>query len=339
MAVSRSTPKVTRADVARLAGVSTAVVSYVVNEGPRPVSPDTRERVRQAIRTLGYRPNPNAQALRTGSTKLLGLIVPELENTHWAEQANAITSVAESRGLNVIVASSNNQASNELRHIRSLSARRVDGLIIASTGAALDLSPAIGVGIPVVFINTFQDFPDLTAIGVDACEGARLATAHLLEHGYGAPGLIVGRGGGLDVEPREAGWSRALQDAGEFDGPVVRTSFSRQGGYEAGLRLFSGSHRPRSIFVSSDMQALGLLKALHEVRLKVPDDVAIVSFDGTIDSLYTNPPLTVVHQPVEEMARAAVNHLLDDDGTETSRVVIPALLVIRESCGCTPAPA
>ncbi|MBB1198583.1 LacI family transcriptional regulator [Curtobacterium flaccumfaciens] len=324
---------VTRADVARYAGVSTSVVSYVVHDGPRPVAAATAARVREAIRVLGYRPNASAQALRTGSSKMLGLIVPELDNPFWSELAVAVTHAAAARGYDVLLANSDGDAAQERERLRSLSARQVDGIIVTSIMTHPDLSTVSDPGLPMVLLNTFFEVPEYASIGVDALRGALDGTQHLVEHGYRSIGLVMGHTGSMEL--REQGWMRALRQAGLPDGPIVRTDFTRRGGYEAGLRMFADETGPRAVFVSSDMQAIGLMRALWELGLRVPEDVAIVSFDGAAEADYTNPQLTTVRQPIETMAVAAVDRVLGlDADNQWHRDLVPAELVLGASCGC-----
>lgn len=332
--VTSEPSRVTRADVARYAGVSSAVVSYVVNDGPRPVAAATAARVREAIRVLGYRPNASAQALRTGSSKLLGLIVPELTNTFWAELAVEAGAAARARGFDLIVGSSEGDVAVEQQHLRSLSARQVDGIMLVSGMARADLTMVAYMRPRIVLLSMFYDVPHVASIGVDAYQGAYDGTTHLVDHGYESIGLIIGGSGGLAVELRESGWQSATRDAGLPDGPIARTTFSRQGGYEAALRMFGGPSRPRAVFVSSEMQAVGVLKALFELGLQVPNDVALVAFDGTIEGEFTNPQLTSVQQPVREMAELAIDRLLDhSDSPDPGQAVLASTLAVRGSCG------
>jgi len=332
---SPTTPRaVTRADVARYAGVSTSVVSYVVHDGPRPVAAETAARVRDAIRVLGYRPNASAQALRTGSSKMLGLIVPELDNPLWSEVAIAVEQAAADRGYDVLISSSDGDVALERDRMRSLSARQVDGLIVTSIMTRPDLSTVVDPGLPMVLLNTFFEVPEFASTGVDARRGAFDGTAHLAGHGYSSIGLVIGHAGS-DTDLREQGWQDALREHGVQDGPIVRTEFSRAGGYTAGLRMFGSANRPRAVFVSSDMQAVGVLRALYELGLSAPTDVAIVSFDGTAEADFTNPQLTAVRQPIDAMAAGAVDRVLGRvAGEQWHRDLVPAELVLGASCGC-----
>lgn len=330
--------QVTRSDVARYAGVSTAVVSYVVNAGPRPVAEATASRVREAIRVLGYRPNASARALRTGSTRMLGLVVPEIGNPLFAELAVAVEQTAAKLGHAVILVNSESDPRIERRLIQSLVARQVDGIILSTVqygSAVVDLST---LGMPSVLLNTFEGRDGLETVGVDARAGARAGVEHLLSHGHTRVALIIGEPGD-GIEAREQGWLDATRAAGLLDGPLVRAAFTRRGGYEAALRLFDGPHPPTALFASSDMQAVGALRALAELGLRVPDDVAVVCFDGTDEADYATPQLSAVRQPVEQMAEEAVVRLVSPrEGEPPHHVSFTPVLRTGRSCGCPARP-
>jgi len=270
----KATP-VTRNDVAQYAGVSTAVVSYVVNEGPRPVAPETRDRVLEAIRVLGYRPNATARALRMGTTRTFGLITPDGGNPLFAELAKAIDKEAAARGYVVLQTGADGDPATEQSKIAELLIRRVSGLLLVAPTEDPDLSET---DIPVIAIN--RVLSTVSSVRPQYREGARRGVEHLLEHGHRRVGLVIG--GGRSGE-RELGWRDALRAAGLEDGPIARTTFSRQGGYDAGRELLAATNPPTAVFASSDLQAVGVLRAIHEAGLRIPDDIAVLAFDGTAD--------------------------------------------------------
>lgn len=326
---------ITRVDVARYAGVSSAVVSYVVNGGPRPVAPKTAARVREAIRVLGYRPNASARALRTGSTQLLGLVVPEIGNPLFADLALAIETAAAQRGYGLLLTNSQGDADAERRHVLNLTARQIDGLLLTPTNSRPDLANLPLTGTPTVLLGTFEQQPGYPSVGVDAYTGAYNGVTHLISHGHPSIALIIGGGRTPGDELREQGWLRATRDAGLPDGPIARESWSRAGGYAAGHRLFADSPHPSAVFVSSDLQAIGLLRALHESGRRIPHDVAVLSFDGTQESEYSNPQLTVIRQPIALIATDAINRLLTPNSPDgPNNILHPSELILRRSCGC-----
>lgn len=333
---------VTRADVARSAGVSTAVVSYVVNGGPKSVSKATEERVRQAITRLGYRPNRTARALAMGTTKTLGLVVPDSTNPFYAEYALEIQRAAHRRGYAVLITSSGFDAEVELRAMLDLCDRQIDGLIVTagtSYGRLHELSRQ-GVRTPIVLIDSATSFPGFSTVGPAAAAGAAAVVEHLLSvHHHRGVALVIGDNADPATDGREAGWLQAHAARRRALGPVDRTAFTRDGGYEAGLRLLSaaqvrpGQDRPTAVITSSDLQATGLLRAAHELGLRVPTDLAIVSFDGTEETRYCWPALTTSRQPTEAMAEAAVQAVLDPARQPVHQSFAMDLL-IRDSCGC-----
>jgi LacI family transcriptional regulator len=324
----------TRADVARYAGVSTAVVSYVVNDGPRRVAPETAARVRAAIEILNYRPNVNARALKKGSTEMLGLILPDITNPFFAEYARALEVAAASHGYVLVVANSDADEAYESRMVSDLSNRHVDGLLIRTVLPPSGFRAMRHAGRPIVLIDCSTPVPDYPAVGADARQGARLLVDHLITvHGHQSIPLITGDES--STAPREQGWGDAFQAHDLPPGPIVRTRFTLPGGYEAAQRLLSWPTRPTAVFAASDQLCIGALKAIREAGLRCPEDIAVVSYDGTTESEYCWPPLTVARQPVQAMAEAAVLAVLNLSSTAAAYQRFATDLVIRESCGCS----
>jgi LacI family transcriptional regulator len=328
---------VTRADVARLAGVSTAVVSYVVNGGPRPVAAQTAARVREAIELLNYRPNPSARALKLGTTGVLGLVVPDSSNPFFAELALEVERAATARGLALLVANTNSDLDLESRLLADLSGRQVDGLlVVAAAGPQRLTSPgARALPTPVVYLDCARPVRDHSTLTSDSQEGARVLVDHLLGvHRHTTVALLMGTHSQPWKDGREVGWQAALDDAGAPGAPLVRAPFSRRGGYEGGLRLLSVPSPPSAVIASSDLQGVGLLRAAHELGIRVPEELAIVAYDGTQESEYCWPPLSCARQRVGEMADAAVQIIVD--GEPPGHRVFDVDVLIRRSCGCLP---
>lgn len=327
-------PTATRADVARLAGVSDAVVSYVVN-GSKRVSPETEARVRAAVSKLGYRPNPAARALRLGSMEALGMIVPDLLNPFFAELTHAAEQAATRRGYTLMSMSSDGVAQNERKRLELLVERRVDGILLCSNFAIPDLPYVDEARIPTVLLNQQLEDPMHVGIGTDLYSGGVTAVTHLVDHGYEDIGLVYGVTTGAEEDGREVGWASTLDEHGLTPAAKVRRPFSPAGGYSAMRTLIEEQRVPRALFVSSDQQSRGVLRAAHEAGIRIPSDLAIVSFDGSIDARFSWPSLTTVAQPIESMADSAVEALLGDGHLETSQLkLFPGDLVIGQSCGC-----
>jgi len=329
--------------------VSSAVVSYVVNSGPRNVAPETRERVLRAIEELGYRPNATARALKRGVSETIGLILSDITNPFFSEYAHAIEEAAAERGLSVIFTNSGLEGTGadtgvdlmgaEADLINRMILRGVDGLLLASILDSPDLDVARAAGIPVVLLDRAAPFPGHATVGSNFREASRIAVEHLIWHGHERIGMITGFTGGSTTDDREQGWRDALQGAGLDPGPVIRVPYSRPGGFDAGVELLESGDRPTAIFALSDQQSIGLLYAIHQAGLQIPGDIAVASFDGSTESAFSWPPLTTMRQPVREMAHAAVDLLGKNTPATHRHFTFSAPLVVRQSCGCVPATA
>lgn len=328
--------KATRKDVAAAAGVSTAVVSYVVNNGPKRVADETARRVRAAIELLDYRPNAVARSLKTGSIKTLGLVVPDSGNPYFMAIAKAVETAARHRGYAVLSASSDLDPDVEAMHLNVFEARGVDGILLSSCVQGPELSRHVVPGLPMVFLDR-STAAGITTVGVESRAGAFEAVQHLIGHGRRRIGLIIGEDEYVSGDwDRISGWRDALSEAGLPEGPVEFGDFSLHGGYSAGMRMLARAERPDALFVSSDQQSIGVLRAAWESGVDIPEEVALVSFDGIAESEFTCPGLTTLQQPIEEIAEAAVELLLR--GAEESAQVMhqrfSGSLKLRESCGC-----
>ena len=324
----------TRSDVAKLAGVSTAVVSYVVNNGPRPVATATRERVVEAMRDLDYRPNAVARALRLRRAQAVGLVVPDVSNTYFGALARELSNQAFTAGYALLLGDSNNDLERERAQVESMVSHQIDGLVIVS------LQPASTADIdatPTAYLDQ-RSQPGQVSIVVDNAGGARTAVEHLIWHGRRRIAHLGGVEGMPGADERVDGWRSALVAAGldADDDLLAHADYSRAGGLQAGLDLLNRSPRPDAVFVASDVQALGLLLATRELGIRVPEDLAVVSFDGTDDAVFSDPPLTAIEQPLPKIAEAALDAILGRRADDRPRA-IPVELVIRESCGCHPA--
>lgn len=332
MATDDTTPprRATRADVARYAGVSPAVVSYTVNAGPRAVAPATRARVQEAIRALGYRPNAAARTLKVGLTKMFGIIVPDSSNPFFALLAHAIEDAAATKGYALIVVNFDGPPEAVANSIRSLALRQVDGMLVAAEVSMPILGAIAETGIRTVLLNQTVAVQGIPAIGPDLYGGAQEAVRHLIWHGHTRIGYVGELGPG---DQRQRGWRDALAAANLEPGPVAAARYTREGGYAAGQHLMREPIRPTAVFASSDMQAVGVLRALHEAGVGVPEGIAVIGYDGSPESEYSWPALTTVQQPVVDMAREAVERLVAP--VESSSFTLHGTtLIVRQSCGC-----
>jgi LacI family transcriptional regulator len=327
---------VTRATVARHAGVSTAVVSYVLNDGPRPVAEGTRERVLRSIEVLGYRPDAVARALKTRRTHTIGLLVPDNSNPYFAELAKAIEDAAYARGYALLLGNSDNDRQREKFQLAALRDRQVDGLLVIGTSSEADLSDPRASTTRVVLLDRAAGTLPYPSVVVDNRRGAYEGVRHLIEHGHRRVLCIAGPGDVPAAVDREDGWRAAMAEAGlSTEGLLTRTGFSRWEGYGAVRAVLARASRPTAIFASSDLQGIGVLRACDELGLGVPTDLAVVAFDGTQESEFTSPPLTVIQQDIQTIAETGVSVLLSPElPGQPAHVIAPCRLVIRRSCGC-----
>lgn len=327
----------TRDDVARYARVSTAVVSYVVNGGPKPVAPETAARVREAIEVLGYRPNLNARALSTGRTRTLGVVAPDTTNPFFAELLEQIQLRAHDAGYSLITANSLRERDLERRNLAELAARQVDGIIAASMLHAAELATLLPAGPRLVRIGNSDAGPTIFTVGTDLAAGMRLAVQHLLEHGHPSVALLAGgtSASSRAEDVRVAAWREVLHERGLPPGRLIPSDFTRQGAREAVLGALADAPAPPALIATSDIEAIGAMRGLREVGLRIPEDIAVMGFDDVAESSFTCPPLSTVRQPLERIAASALEAvvaLADDNRT----VLLTPTLAIRDSCGAHP---
>ena len=316
---------VTRNDVAARAGVSSAVVSYVLNDGPRPVSASARERVLAAIDELGYRRNNIARSMRTRSTNSIGLVLPEITLEYFSVMTQRITEIARARGLSVIVATSNGDIDVEREHLIDLAARQVDGVILMSVDPSTDLAWAGDLGMPVLIV-------DRPIVAVDSTAAA---TEHLLAIGRRRLARLSPSADTMMSRRRDTGWERALRKHGidPADARVERVAPSEQAGYDAARRMLEVSDRPDGVVIESPLHAIALLRAAADLSVQIPTELAVVALEFGRSAEYSIPRLTSVDSPLDQIAESAVEaisrasrdeRILSLDGTEFT-------LTVRES--------
>lgn len=321
--------------------MSPAVVSYVINDGPRPVAAGTRQRVLAAIESVGYKPDVIARALASGATAAYGLIVPDIANPFFAALAHAIEDATSAAGRVVLLGDSAESKAREGELMETFLARRVDGLFFVGVDSCPDLSTLTGNGIPVVVLDRAgPQQSGVSSITIDNVGAARTVTEHLLGHGYTRIGITVGPSHLFTAVDRLEGWRRALTEAGVEPDPrwIVEAPFTRSGGLGAGRFLLDAEDRPEAVFASNEQQAIGVLVAAAEAGLRVPEDLALMSFDSTEASEYCVPRLSGVAQPLTQIARMAIEILdraVDVSPGEhpTSHLISDHEFHIRSSCG------
>lgn len=331
----------TRDEVAQLAGVSASVVSYVVNNGPRKVSPSTKQKVLEAIEKLNYRPNSIARALRVKKTLALGLIVPDSSNPFFAALVQSIEDIAYENGYTLLIGNASNDQEREIDYIRAFSERQVDGLLlVSSVSTTRSLEQLQKLDLPFVIVDRLVDDKlSVSTVVADNETGGYLATEHLLWHGHKNIACLAGPSDLTPSADRYRGWQKAMEKAGLEASPnlLIRSEFSSLQGYFAVKKLLETNGSITALFVSTDSQAIGALRAVIETGLDIPRDFAIVSFDNISQAAFTCPPLSTINQPIEQMGKVSIEMLLEsmqNPKANFSKQVLPVELSIRRSCGC-----
>ena len=344
----------TMMDVAKRAKTTVATVSRVVNNVGY-VSAALRERVNTAIAEIGYVPNANARALRTNRSRTIGVVVGDLMNPYSVELANAVTGTAADYGYTTFIGAASDDVDSDVAVIEAFHRQRVDGLVVASLQTSASDAALVKLaehGMPIVLVGrTTDQHMMMDAISADFRSGGRLAAQHLIDLGHQRIAFV-----GADI--KEASRVTRLQgyiDALEASGIKIRSEYiigSHQAagsprysghgtGHQATLQLLKLPVRPTAIFARNDHTALGVLQALKETELKVPEDVSVIGFDDIPLADRVMPAVSSVSQPTQSQGRAAVEYLLrrierPDEKFEPRRLLLDCTLVARETSARVP---
>jgi len=332
--------RVTQRDVARLAGVSYQTVSRVINDHPD-VAPETRRRVWEAIKQLGYQPNAIARSLASDRTYTLGLITSDFSDYFFTQVIIGFEKEARKAGYFCMLGSTERNLADEPEYIRLLSQYHVDGFFFARPSAEEDNRHLIALlreGIPLVTTAYYLPGEPMRVVDIDNLDGAYQATAHLIELGHNRIATITGPPTWKSVQDRLVGYQRALQMAGLSFEPrlVAEGDWSPQSGYWAMRELLERGVAFTALFAQNDRMAIGAMRALREAGRRVPDDMAIIGYDGIPMSEFTSPPLSTVVQPMQEVGRLAARMLIEtieEPSTPPREILLRARLVCRGTCG------
>jgi len=331
---------VTMADVAKAAGVSTTTVSHVLNE-TRPVSDATVARVLAAVEASGYSHNTIARALAHGRTQSLGLAISGLANPYFTAVIAAVEEEARAGGQTLLLGDTHDDAEQELRIVRALVERRVDGLLLAPTVGFEEHALAYlrTQSLPVVLLDRFNDdAPELDQIGSENEEPTAGLVDHLAALGHRRIAMVAGAPRLSTTVERVNGYRSGLarNALGADDALIVHGGSERAGAERATSQLLGLAQPPTAIISGNNAMTIGVLATLREHDLRVPDDIALVGFDDFEWAELFAPRLTVVAQPTEQLGREAVRILrarLDDPSRPPRHVRLKPAFVHRDSCG------
>jgi LacI family transcriptional regulator len=331
--------KLTIRDIARMARVSHMTVSRVLNNDPR-VREETRKRILELVNKVNYRPDGRARTFVSKKSNLIGLVVSDISNPFYAELARGIEDKAHEQGYNVIFCSTDNKPERMETYVHLMMDAGVDGFIFSSSRLHEPVvEKLIDEHFPLVLVNRKLKGEGFNYIVLNNRQGAYEITEHLINLGYRKIAIITGTptlSTGLD---RLKGYQQALRDHGiDFNNNyVIQGPFTRETGYEGTKGLLTMKDRPEAIFGGNDYIAMGVIDAVEELGLHIPEDIAVVGFDDTEFASNQRIRLTTVSQRRYEMGNLGVQILIDyierKETDYTHKVILEPHLIIRESCG------
>lgn len=336
--MSKPNKKLTIEDIGKLAGVSRATVSRVINNYPH-ITPEVRERVLRVIRETGYRPNKVAQSLASSRTGLIGLVIPHaanmiMTNPYFMHLINSITSATNLNDLTLALFLFHSTEEEQRVAKTIFNTNLLDGVIItADRREDAFVHQLVEHQVPLAFVGKPEPGVQVPYVNVDNEMGGFLATEHLIQRGLrriAAIRVLYNTAG----EDRYLGYRRAL-DVHELpydERLVAEGDFSQASGYNAMQKLLD--EKPDAVFVASDLMAVGAQRAIREAGLQMPDDIAIVGFDDLPNATHAEPPLTTIRQPIDALGRNAVELLqqtIAQPNTPMASRVLPVELVVRET--------
>ncbi|MGI9535726.1 MAG: LacI family DNA-binding transcriptional regulator [Desulfocapsaceae bacterium] len=324
-------------DVADAAGVSTATVSRVLADKPH-VRPEVKQRVMDVVRKLKYQPNRVAQSLRSNTSKIIALIVADIENPFFQKVSRAVDDTAQELGYNVIVCNTDEAPEKEKKCLELLRVGNLAGAILAPTLEGLEnFNDIQSLETPVVMIDRHASAYDVDSVLIDNVSSAHNAVTHLIEHGCRRIAGVFGSS--TTGRERHEGFVKALKDHDikPLKDLIKFTDAREEDGFKVAMKLLKMRDRPDAILTSNSLLAAGILLAIRKSGLIVPDDIAFASFDDTTWAKLIEPSLTVIEQPTYEIGRTAAELLIKriQDPTRSNReVVLKTKLIVRQSCGC-----
>jgi LacI family transcriptional regulator len=334
---------ITITDIAKALNISASTVSKALSDSYE-ISAKTKQTVLTFAREHNYRPNPNAISLKFGSSLSIGIVIPSIQNQFFAQIIDGIESVAHEEGFTVIIAQTHESYDMEVKSIRQLTHRAIDGLLISQSSETLNVSHLEQLrskGLPIVFFDRVSDQIETHKVVTDNFQGALNATQHLFNNHYRKIALITGPEGLSITKDRLHGYRQAHA----LNKKEVITSYIKHCAYtnnnveeitRAVYELLEQPSRPDAIFTTSDTITSTVLSALNKLSIKIPAQIAVVGFTNSSFAALLDPPLTNIFQPGFLMGQKAAELLINlikskKAVTEFETIVLPMQLVIRES--------
>lgn len=327
-------------EVAEKAGVSIQTVSRVLNNRPD-VSPETRQRIQSVIKDLSFQPYAVAQGLRSKRTFTLGLVASDFSDFWFSQVVTGAEIEAHAHGYFFMLGSTGCDRQSEPKFLKLLTQRHVDGILFVRASCPDDLGYLSNLqhsGIPVVSTGFYLPGADFSIAEVNNIDGGQKATQYLLDLGHTRVAMITGPTDWKSVSDRSQGYMQALKTAGISPDPILTVhgeSWLHRSGYEAMKELLSRESPFTALFAHNDRMARGAISALHDAGLRVPQDISVVGYDDIPEAEFSDPPLTTIRQPMQEVGVAATRMLIqmiEDLQATPQQILFDTELVIRSSC-------
>ena len=325
-------------DVAKTAQVAPTTVSRVLNNKGY-ISDETRQRVEEAIATLNYIPNSLSQSLRYQKTDTIALVVSDITNPFWTTVTRGVEDVCQEHDLHVILCNTDEKQAKLSNYVNMLLKRQTDGFLLVPTGKESDVivNTILQKQVPLVVLDRVIDGIDVDTVRSASEEGAYLLTRHLLELGHQHIALLTGSVAIYTSVERVTGYQRALQEAGlpVDERLILYGNFTQQGGYDMTHTMLTlDPPHPTALVAANNFIAMGMLRALSEARVRVPEEMSITSIDDIPFNIDPDPFLTVVAQQPYEMGCKAAELLIEqikEKPRKTTEIILPVQFVVRRS--------
>ena len=323
-------------DVAKKAGVSTATVSHVINE-TRFVAQNTKNKVLDAMKELDYHPNSAARLLRSNESKIIGFLVPDISNSFFTRIAREIEMILSEKGYNLIVSNTDEKVEKEREQLGVYKSQLIDGLIMAPSANDHSYLEENSRDYPIVFIDRKPEgFNKGDCVLVDNEEGSYKAVEYLIKAGHSKIGIITGLPGLTTSNERLYGYKKALTENNiKVNDKFIKIGDSKfNSGYQLTKELITKTDIT-ALFVTNNLMTVGAMNYLKEKQIKIPQEIAIIGYDNYKWATITDPPLSVVKQPIDEMGIKAAELILsriNDKEQEFNDFRLENELIIRSSC-------
>ncbi len=325
-------------EIAKLAGVSSATVSRVINNDPR-VSPKTASQVKKIIAEYGYVQNVIARNLRMASSKTIGFLVPDISNPFFPTVLIGVEAVCAKYGYNILLENTCEEPLKEQLAIDTLLKQRIDGIVaIVVSESGEQLKRFQTMNIPVVLIDRRTTQKDYDCVVIDNAGGISSGVDYLLRLGHTKIAMIHGQRNMTPGEERLRGYIHAMTKAGIQLNPeyIMNGNFTEEGAYSCTRELIRLSSPPTAIIAANNIMTMGVYKALADMRMRVPEEVSLLGFDDFPLAAYLSPPISIINRPTVEMGEIAAEMLFErlrEEFTELPREkMLPTNLVLRGSC-------